>query len=420
MNKLLISCALVLGVSVGISFAADDYWTLNASGGWKITDGEWVFNVSVDEEKKELTLTGVSAGKDTQTILDLAKPVRTDDGTEYAIIGMTGNTMLAWNNVLEALKLPDGFRKFGKIFCNSTALTNVMVFLPATVNEIGEKTFMGCTSLVGDLVLNADGRPFIFSSAGHAFQDTKITGADLGSGVTNIPSGTFSGCAAMTNVVLRGKVEIIGNSAFSGCSVLTNINMSKTVKRIESRAFYKCGLNGDFVFDNNIESVGEKAFESCYKVTSLVFNGDVGNIGYEAVIHNTAVTNLVFGGSVGSIADRSFITCKTKTLYFNGMPSSIGTNAFRDTIANARMYVSRYNAEWKAFLRDPSMVTPWRELTDAQRKAYTDLYPGEETPKGLFVVSAKSSFGFGNKGNLWVMAWSPPNAVRPRTMIFLQ
>ncbi len=407
---------------VPCAFAADDYWTLNASGARKITDGEWVFSVTVNENAKEIEVTGVT-DKNASAHLDLSKPVKTADGTEYALVGVRGNSNWFMGSTVETIEFPETLRRVDKVFVKLPNLTTITPFLPASLDTFNEKSFWSSTALTGDLVIGRDGRPITFINAGSLFQNTKITSAELGVGATNIPARCFSTCTALTNVVVRGKIAALEGSVFSDCTSLTNVTMDTSkISNIGSSAFNDCKvLKGDFVFDSDIESIGDGAFKNCKKVTSLVFNGDVGSVGYEAGIWTTALTNIVFGGTVGDIADRAFITSSNlKTLYFNGKPVSVGSTSFRDISANARLYVSKYNMDWKAFLADTTKVTPWHELTDAQKKVYTDLYPGEATPKGLFVVEAKSSLGFGNKGNLWVLTWIPPGSMRPGFSIIIR
>ncbi len=404
---------------VPCAFAADDYWTLNGS---KITDGDWEFKVTVNKDAKEIEVNGVT-DKNAAAHLDFSKPVKTADGTEYALVGVRGNGNWFMGSTVETIRFPETLRRVDKVFISLPNLTTITPFLPASLDTFEYKSFWNSAALTGDLVVGRDGRPITFLDAGSLFQGTKITSAELGAGVTNIPGSCFSGCTALTNVVVRGKIDALEGGVFSGCSSLTNVTMDTSkIANIGSSAFSGCEvLKRDFVFDSDIESIGDGAFKNCKKVTSLVFNGDVGSVGYEAGISTTALTNLVFGGAVGTIANRAFITSSSlKTLYFNGKPESVGTDAFRDIPANARVYVSKYDADWKAFLADTTKVTPWYELTDAQKKAYTDLYPGEATPKGLFVVEAKSSFGFGNKGNLWVLTWIPPGSMRPGFSIVIR
>lgn len=76
-------------------------------------------------------------------------------------------------------------------FENNTDLTTVV--LPASLQEIRERAFAGCTNL---------------------------RGIDIPEGVTFIGSGAFRGCSSMEAVYMPGSVWTIGADAFSGCGSL--------------------------------------------------------------------------------------------------------------------------------------------------------------------------------------------------------
>ncbi len=406
------------------SFAADDFWTLNASGGRKISDGEWEFHVSVKEDAKEVEVTGV-VDKNAAAHLDFSKPIKTADGTEYALVGVRGNGTWFMGSTVETILFPETLRRVDKVFISLPNLTTITPFLPASLDTFEYKSFWNSTALTGDLVVGRDGRPITFLDAGSLFQSTKITSAELGAGVTNIPTSCFSGCTALTNVVFHGAVEEITAGTFTGCSALTNAVLPRMIKKIGDGAFKNCkALKGDFIFEEDVTSVGSGAFENCWSLKSVTFKKSVGTIGSLGgrswtFSNCSSLTNVTFCGSVESIGGVDFYSCSNmKTFYLANMPKVSGDKTFSSMGKDyeLRLFVSKYDEDWKAFMGDASKMTPWDALSANDQKKYTDAYPGEPMPKGLCI--AGTNFGYICKA--WMFTWVPPGAKQPGFNVILR
>ena len=95
-----------------------------------------------------------------------------------------------------------------------------------------------------------------------------LTSIDLLSNVTAIGDRAFSGCSSLTSLDLSNAATI-GNSAFSGCTGLTAVSMP-SVTSIGEAAFKDCASlvtindhTGDIVFPNTLKSIGAYAFDGC-------------------------------------------------------------------------------------------------------------------------------------------------------------
>jgi hypothetical protein len=158
---------------------------------WILEDPEWAV--------------GVEGGRD-----GLGKGVLTVDKEEGRVCGLnlrgkwTGKALPASVASLTAL------RELTMREC--TSLKSVAV-LPASVTEICEGAFDGCTSLAS------------------------IT---LPESVTQIGLRAFYGCTSLASITLPESVTQIGRWAFRNCTSLASITLPESVTQIGAGAFYGC------------------------------------------------------------------------------------------------------------------------------------------------------------------------------------
>lgn len=127
------------------------------------------------------------------------------------------------------------------------------VTVPKSVKVIGRNAFMSLKgkididlsniTLIGDgAFTNSDLSGTIKFSKNlkftgpDAFKQTKITAVIIEEGVTSIPKGTFMNCPNLKSVTLPSTLTEIGNLAFSGCSALTEVIIPEGTE-IESDIF---------------------------------------------------------------------------------------------------------------------------------------------------------------------------------------
>jgi hypothetical protein len=261
------------------------------------------------------------------------------------------------------------------------------VTIPATITNIGDAAFSGCTSLtivnflgnaptVGLSVFASDsnatvtywpgttgwsspfaGLPSVPEGTGQAaFTYTINDGAIditgyVGSGgvviiptningltVTSIGEDAFY-ATSLTSVTIPGSVTNIGFQAFSGCSSLiaitvaaTNLFYSSTNgvlfdKSQSTLIAYPGGIGGSYTIPNSVTSIGDVAFQGCI-LTNVTIPDSVTNIGAYAFL-GIGLGSLTIPGSVLSIGYGAFNSCfaLSNVIIDNGV-ASIGANAF--------------------------------------------------------------------------------------------
>lgn len=100
-----------------------------------------------------------------------------------------------------------------------------------------------------------------------------------------LPSGLFSGCKNVRQIVCNGRTEQLGPAAFQGCSMLETLRLDFTGKELPAHCFEDCGaLSGAMRFEN-VEKIGEAAFKNCGRITEIVFPSQVNVLGEECFMN---------------------------------------------------------------------------------------------------------------------------------------
>jgi len=122
---------------------------------------------------------------------------------------------------LVSVTLPPGLVSIGDgAFLYDAKLTSIE--LPEGIETIGTDAFAGCGLL--SIVL-----PDSLSAGGLGVAAlcgcSSLSHVDLGSGVTNIKSGTFQNCTSLTELTLPAQISEITNNCLDGCTNLAAINV---------------------------------------------------------------------------------------------------------------------------------------------------------------------------------------------------
>ena len=81
--------------------------------------------------------------------------------------------------------------------------------------------------------------------------------------VTSIGERAFVGCSSLANITIPDSVTSIGERAFVGCSSLANITIPDSVTSIAGYAFYNCSSLANITIPDSVTLIGEGAFYNC-------------------------------------------------------------------------------------------------------------------------------------------------------------
>ena len=186
------------------------------------------------------------------------------------------------------------------------------IYIPETVQTIGEYAFYQCQSIKGNLVI-----PDVTTSIGnYCFNSCSFDGAlIIGNGLQTIGEHAFASCSMLTgDLVIPNSVTTIGKYAFYKCSGFTgNLIIGNGVVGIGNHAFENCsGLSGNIVLGNQIATIGVSAFEGCSALTgNLVIPDSVTQLEYNVFLNCTNLQGyLLIGAGLTELPYGAFAALK--------------------------------------------------------------------------------------------------------------
>ena len=156
-----------------------------------------------------------------------------------------------------------------------------------------------------------------------------LTSLILPSSVTKIGNYAFEHLVTLTSLIIPSNVTEIGNSAFVNCRGLTSMKIPSSVTNIGDCAFLNCSGLTSLVISSGVTKIGDSAFSNCSGLTSLVIPSGVTEIGFFAFSNCSGLTSLVI--SSGVIDGSAFENCSGLTsLIISSGVTKIDSSAFKN------------------------------------------------------------------------------------------
>ena len=188
------------------------------------------------------------------------------------------------------------------------------IYIPETVQAIGEYAFYQCKSIKGNLVI-----PDATTSIGnYCFQECTFDGTlTLGTELKTIGEYAFSKCTKFTgDLIIPNSVTALGQFAFYQCSGFDgSIVIGNSVETINTYSFFECkGITGSLTLGNNVLSIGRNAFQRCSFTGNLTIPDKCTTIEYRAFCDCTNFSGyLIIGVSVSKIGEGAFVKQESTT-----------------------------------------------------------------------------------------------------------
>ncbi|MBQ7379667.1 MAG: leucine-rich repeat domain-containing protein [Clostridia bacterium] len=246
------------------------------------------------------------------------------DGTYAEVIDYTGKSTVVY--IAEEFEgLP--VKVIGNAAFQNKHITEI--YIPETVEVIGELAFGGCTGLVSIVIPNSvksigSGAlsgcsglesitiPFVGQSAkteadpfqyplGYIFGTAEYEGgvavlqAFNGENFITSIEETYYIPASLTSVNVTGGKILRG--AFYGCTGIVRVTLGEGVTSIGNFAFYNCTGLTDVVMTESVLTIGTHAFRNCTSLESVTIPGSVRNIGNYAFSGCTGLEKILYCGT---------------------------------------------------------------------------------------------------------------------------
>ena len=180
------------------------------------------------------------------------------------------------------------------------------------INNDTEYQVTSAGSAEGDIVIPATyrGKPVTAIAAKAFYNNSKITGIDVGTSVKTIGQKAFTKCSKLTSVTLHENVTSIGDYAFQSCKQLTTITLPESVTEITPFMFSWCTSLETIEVGNAVTTIGEYAFSSCESLKAISLPDTLTYIDEYAFSDCAKLTNLSLAG-IREIASYAFFNCSS-------------------------------------------------------------------------------------------------------------
>ena len=227
-------------------------------------------------------------------------------------------------------------------FSDCTSLESIEI--PASVTNIGDYAFSGCTSLTG--LTFAEGSQLTSVGFGVFHRCTSLKNVEISASVTDIGTYVFSDCTSLTNVTFEegSQLTTIGEQAFCRCTNLESIEMPASMTTIGDYTFEGCISLESIEIPAGVTTIGAGVFDACTSLATVIFegNGQLVSIGAGIFRDCTSLASIEIPASLTHIGAWAFDGCTnltSVTFERNSQLTSINAGAFRDCTSLASIEI---------------------------------------------------------------------------------
>lgn len=205
---------------------------------------------------------------------------------------------------------------------SSKKLVSVKFPAPSKVTNVG--SFSGCSAL-SDIVL-----PASVTSIASFENCSALPGINIPAGISEIKNNTFKGCSSLASVLDCSGLTAVGDYAFQGCAALSDITFPDGLTSIGVNAFSGCGSTFSPGTPSGLASVGASAFMNS-GITDFVFRSGC-SVGKSAFL-GSGLSDLTVEDGVTTIPENCFQNTKSLgSVAFPGSLTTIAASAFTGSV----------------------------------------------------------------------------------------
>ena len=203
--------------------------------------------------------------------------------------------------------------------------------LPSTISTIGERAFMRCMNMEGELTLPES----IITVDKEAFSNCRsLTGTlFIPENLTEIAEMAFEGCQNIEEIVLPHTLSSIGKGAFRGCEGVTEVEIPASVTFLGDEAFSDCvSLTSVALLSTSVTKVSNRLFKGCVSLESIILPDWITEIGIHSFESCKSLMDVVMSPYLTTIQWGAFSRCSSLShIDFPESLTYIGAGAFVGT-----------------------------------------------------------------------------------------
>lgn len=212
-----------------------------------------------------------------------------------------GNTFVNCINLI-SIEIPYGTKSLYDTFEGCVNLREVI--LPESIEEIGDGTFLNCRNLKKINVPHS-----VVSIGYEAFQNCGLTSISL-TNVNDIDDKAFYGCTSLIDVEMPETITRIGFGAFYGCSSIKDISIPKGITEIKYETFEKCSSLENIIIPDGTKIIEYYAFKDCNSLVNVVLPDSVEVIEYHVFENCKSLVTIDSLQNVMEIGESTFKNCE--------------------------------------------------------------------------------------------------------------
>lgn len=376
----------------------------------------------------------------TAPFIDLTEPIELANGTPKRLESIAANCFDGNKNI-ETVLLPDTIKFLGAQSFNKCSNLKTIGQLPAELRAMGGGVFNECYSLCFELKLpesltttwNSFYKTQVYGDivwpkkAGSVkikdFAGTKITSFTIqeGSNCTALERTAFTGCTALTNVVLTEGIVTFGNynngegSVFENCTALSLINIPNSLTNMGYNTFQNCtSLTGEFIWPEKVPFIPSNCFNGS-GISSFIAKTGLKKIYTSAFRNCTNLKTIVLSDTLETIDDASYaVSLDGVTVYWRACPKNALTGG---------LYTD-WGSGWNRthyFSATPENIAAWQayealDTLNDPSKNYTTFILPEVFENGKPNYKSVGTAGQENGKIYW---WRDPDLLPKGTIIMV-
>lgn len=274
-------------------------------------------NITVDEKNEHYSSQdGILFNKDKTELILYPPKMESKNYTIPNSVKSIGRSAFLGCNFLESVAIPNSVKSIGELaFSSCDSIKSITI--PDSVTDIGRKAFDYSKSLENisideknktyssqdGILFNKGKTKLLFVPMG-----TKLKNYTIPSGVKNIETFAFKGCA-IENLIISDSVTSIGYGAFYNCSSLKNAIIPDSVTYIGAMAFYECSSLEKVTIPNSLKNIESSTFMYCHSLSSVTIPESVTDIGLDAFCDCSSIKNINIPANVINIEYDAFSGC---------------------------------------------------------------------------------------------------------------